>query len=255
MKAVTILSIFGCAAVTFVGAAPAPAPVTPNPNFGLGISDLSGTAADQHPHVFTAEEIHSNILKTFPADQIIVSGQLEQYRAQHNTSLVYLSDSREFVEIVPVTDRLVERAGCVPDVKYQVLSSQGYWDPWIHLSGCRYTGKSDAGADYQINWSYSKSSYHSFDLSVSNILGIMGGSLGFGVTETYTNGGAFTCHINANSVGQVWGRHYIGWTEIKKTNCCVQCITTVGYVTAPKSGDTAQALGCSTGDNNVNCQS
>lgn len=92
---------------------------------------------------------------------------------------------------------------------------------------------------------------------------VLGASLGFSITETFTKTDTTTCNVNPNSVVQVWEQTKLGW-GLFDTEGCESCeygggcggqfgddAHANGGLTAPASD--VYALGCSTGGSKVRC--
>ena len=94
-------------------------------------------------------------------------------------------------------------------------------------------------------------------LAVGLFEGLVGASIGFGVTTTYSHGESRNCNVGPNSVVQVWGRHKMAWAEVKENQCstCSGCHgpSKQGYVLMPQNDIHGQIYGCSEGSIFVAC--
>ncbi len=127
--------------------------------------------ADDETMSLSADEIHANVMRTFPADSITTSENLVAYLAEHPekaNALVYLSDVRGFmptpqVEITAdgTTNMSQTLSGRQPPPcqnyhYYVVKAVDTFWDAWVPISTCSNTGKSDGSSQQTIDWSVSK---------------------------------------------------------------------------------------------------
>lgn len=145
---------------------------------GLGASAPSGAwldprslfvaaAPELEPRVYTADEIHNNILARWPADRVVEeAAHLPRYLADHADeaagTAVYVRDTRTFVE-VPVAGRnsssLSAREECSNEPNtYTLIASMSFFDPWEPLTDCLMSDKDPAGGSGSVQFSWTKGS-------------------------------------------------------------------------------------------------
>lgn len=136
-------------------------------NAGLNIS---GALNDKKNGTFTAAEIHANVLKHYPAENVLTSENLYPYLLsnQNANHTIYLSDTRAFIDLrtvhqkQPATDSSnpYKRQGggtnpCFGYTSTYTTSSGSYWSAWSPVSSCLYTGASSAAGSQALAWSTS----------------------------------------------------------------------------------------------------
>lgn len=260
MHLLPLLAIAG-----FASAIPATAP-----------HDIGSTI--NHNQTFTKEEVHRNVLKNLPSHHIVHSDGLIQYLRENAGSnhTIYVPDEQKWVSMSSfhvkdssnlTSSNLAERETAPPVCtswrQSWAAQTQTFWGAWTPASNCLWTGFDPAGASYTIDWSNSVSISENAGLSWGAIASILSASIGITVTQTSSNGGAQTCFIPGNSVGQMWAQKKLAWGWFWTQNCqsCNGQKTcdagwADGGATAPfASNQHGQGfnLGCSTGRDKVDC--
>ena len=220
---------------------------------------------------YTKDEVHANVLKDLPSERIVQSHGLHQYFEENfgSNHTIYIADQQKWVDMGSVTVKqpsgnlTTRQTGCYGYTSTWAEQHQSFWGAWTASSGCLWTGYDPAGASMGISWSKSLSVEENAGLSWSTIASVLGASVGFGITTTWSHGGDQTCFIPGNSVGQIWAQNYLGWGWFWSASCFVcgndqYCDASYvnGGATAPaSSAQWGQGfnLGCSTGSNKVSC--
>jgi hypothetical protein len=270
------MHLFYIIALAGLAASSPTSPKVPGPSFVL-----DGTSAPADNQTLTPQEAHENALKYVQADRIVESASLYTYLKSNlgSNHTIYVSDQQKFVDLSSVYlkpssgengtkhKRQGEEDPCFGYNNYWSEQTQTWFNSWQPVSGCQYTGLDPNGGTFSLNWGSSISITETFGLDWGIIEDILSASIGFSVTETWSNGGAAACNIPGNSVGQIWDQNRIVWGWVWQEGC-ESCdygggcggqfgsSTALGGAEAPAASyteGTGWNIGCSTGYANVQC--
>jgi hypothetical protein len=117
------------------------------------------------PALATSDTAHANIMRVMPSNHVITSNTLyDHFKANSGANhTIYVSDTRKFISLADVKPKqgLSKRQGeeniCFGYTHHWAEQIQSWWNPWVPVSGCQFTGLDPAGSSYSINWQYSLS--------------------------------------------------------------------------------------------------
>ncbi|KAJ3537139.1 hypothetical protein NM208_g6439 [Fusarium decemcellulare] len=216
-----------------------------------------------------ADARHARTLAEHPKDLVLHSRDLYEFfkRNEGTDEVVYLQDKRVFVPMssvsAPEQSKRQVATPCWVHDQWDATDAKSEWGPWEPASECLYTGESEGGGVVGITWSKSVAVMNEAGLDWSPIKDVLKVSLGFSVTNTWTDGGKIDCTVPAKSVGQIWVQKYMGEAKMKKRRCqdcgaASDCRDweDAGFIRAPSDGSDStknRNTGCSTGLEDVQC--
>ncbi|KAF2031971.1 hypothetical protein EK21DRAFT_87584 [Setomelanomma holmii] len=221
--------------------------------------DIDSLGGDANATILTADEIHANVLRNWPTDQIIASADIEITLARGDGATYYVNDTQSWVTATKsLTERdgedgIVARQQCTAYEDRKVTFSHEFWGPWHAVTSCLL---SDAGQGGSVSFSVTDTLAISVggDIGTSGWEGLL--SAGFSFTVTFSKSYSFqtSCNVVRGQHGQVWGRHRMGWAAVQSRSCssCNGGTTCTGwkngYISSMASDDNVshQQWGCST---------
>lgn len=143
----------------------------------------------------------------------------------------------------------------------QTVQSGEWWTEWYPVSGCLYTGLSDAGGSLSLNWQYTYS--WSWGIGVDIDFGAVKVSTGYSISQSESHGGEITCNVNGYSGAQAWYQQKVMWADIQVRNVWYDNGNGWRYepwspyirINAPFTdcSENGRKVGCSTGFDNLRC--
>ncbi|KAE9362602.1 hypothetical protein N431DRAFT_524905 [Stipitochalara longipes BDJ] len=170
-------------------------------------------------------EMHANVLKSYPSELIITSDELNTYMAAHQGTnpLVYLSDTQQWVTRANESNiSALSRRQCNSGEYFlysSVYASKTLWYPWQPISNCLSNNKDSGTATMGFSWSYTVTIAESGGVGYAGIVGALSASVGFSVTESWSESGMYSCPVPGGTSGQIWGRKWVAWAQLKNMYC------------------------------------
>lgn len=141
----------------------------------------------------------------------------------------------------------------------QTVNKGEWWSPWYPISQCVSNGLNDAEASISVNFAYTYT--WSLEWGLNAGPDVVGASIGYSISDSVGWGGQFQCNIAPHTRGQIWYQQRVAWADIQKQDCRrenngkVTCSPWSAFnrVNAPLKGADNVHLGCSSGEDNIQC--